>query len=317
MSEEIIEEIDAHLNEILPEDPEEIRRTVDEERREEMVRILQHAADELGKSPTVAEFDALDLATSSDAIRYVFGTWNDAKEAAGLETFQRGTSTPIDQDYFEAIDTAEKAYWLGTLFAYSTVSEIGRSKSLGLQVARVASKEHFVRGFADTVESGYAINTYSNSDRPREQEKVHLQISNPTFIEHLLAAGYPADSSDPGDFPSLSDAYRPAFVRGYLESAGYFRSQGWRITVENPERATWLKNSFEEFGAKRPTVSEGGNGKRKVNVSNVFDIKSVFEACWPDQLETTPSWEPYPTKVLAHLEAEYPYPENVAYLSGG
>ncbi|ELZ48314.1 hypothetical protein C465_09455 [Halorubrum distributum JCM 9100] len=316
MADEFIDDIDAHLNDILPEDPEQIRETVAQEEKAEMIQLLQHAADTLGKSPTVTEFDALNLDVSSDAIRYAFGTWNDAKDEAGLETFQRGTSTPIRENYFKTIDTTEKAYWLGSLFAHSTVSHNNQADYFALQVVRVVSKEHFVRGFADAIDSEYSINTYSNPDRPQDQQQVQLQISNPTFIDHLTATGYPDASSDPSDFPELDDEYRPAFIRGYLESAGYFQTQGWRITVDTPDRADWLRDAFESFGAKRPTISETTDKKPKVNVSNVFDIKSVFETCWPDQLDTTPSWNPYPAKILDYLETEYPYPENVAYLRG-
>ncbi len=53
-----------------------------------------------------------------------------------------------------------------------------------------------------------------------------------------------------------------------------------------------------------------------VRVSNVFDIKSVFETCWPDGVSTEPSYTPYPRKILDYLNSEYPYPENVDYLDG-
>lgn len=316
MTDEFIREIDTHLNEILPDDPEQIRETIESDQKADMIQILQHAADTLGKSPTVAEFDRLDLDVSSDAIRYAFGTWNEAKQEAGLETFQRGTDISIREDYFEETDTEEKAYWLGTLFAHSTISHNDQDDYLALQMVRVVSKEHFVRGFADAIGSEYAINTYSNPDRPRDQATVQLQISNSTFIDHLIATGYPDASSDAGSFPALHDEYKPAFIRGYLESAGYFQAQGWRITVDTLAQAEWLHEAFQSFGAKRPTISENTDKKPKVNVSNVFDIKAVFESCWPKLLETSPSWEPYPTKILDHLETEYPYPENVAYLTG-
>lgn len=315
MSDDFIEEIEEHLDEILPEDPETVQETTTKEQKTELIRLLQHAADTLGESPTITEFDKLDLEVSSDTIRHAFGTWNAAKEEAGLRTFQRGTSIPICENYFETINSSEKAYWLGTVFAHSTLNENTQSGNLALQLVRVTSKEHFVRGFADAIDSEYSINTYSNPDRPQDQDTLQLQISNPTFINHLTATGYPDASSGPGDFPSLQERYRPAFIRGYLESSGYFGSQGWRITVDTPERASWLYDAFQSFGAKRPSISDDTN-KLKINVSNVFDIKSVFETCWPNQLETTPSWRPYPTEILDHLNTEYPYPENVSYLSG-
>lgn len=69
--------------------------TKTEDTREELVAALQRLADELGRSPTMAD---LRQATGyPPARRFLdeFGTWNQAKQAAGLETFQqegRGTN---------------------------------------------------------------------------------------------------------------------------------------------------------------------------------------------------------------------------------
>lgn len=315
MSNEYIDAIDAHLHELLPKDPTAIQPTLAQEQKTDMIQLLQYAAQTLGKSPTAAEFDALDLTVSADAIRNAFGTWNAAKTEADLETFHPGPSTPIRKDYFETIDSTEKAYWLGTLFAHSSLNYTGNSTNRSLQIARVTSKSHFVRGFAAAVESAYAINTYSHPDPSKPQDTVQLQISNPTFITHLTATGYPDAGSDPNIFPTLEDTYQPAFTRGYLESAGGFSSNGWRVTVATRDRAEWLHTAFQSFGAKRPTISKNTETKPKVNVSNVFDITSVFETCWPDQLNTTPSWTPYPEKILTHLKTNHPYPDTIPCLS--
>ena len=64
---------------------------------------------QLPQESTLREFNELDFETSADVIADVFGTWNRAKEAAGLRTFQRGTVREIDESYFERIDTPATA----------------------------------------------------------------------------------------------------------------------------------------------------------------------------------------------------------------
>jgi hypothetical protein len=76
-----------------------------------------------------------------------------------------------------------------------------------------------------------------------------------------------------------------------------------------------LQAWFETVGAQRPTLGTTRSGATKVRVANVFDVEAVFETCWPDGLATDASFRPDAEKLLAHLEAEYPYPENVDYLS--
>ena len=52
----------------------------------ECVDALQEAAAQLDKSPTKAEYESLGLVPASATVIWVFGSWNEAKEQAGLET---------------------------------------------------------------------------------------------------------------------------------------------------------------------------------------------------------------------------------------
>lgn len=281
-------------------------------REREMIQLLRRAADELGESPTLAEFNELDLGTSGDAIKHAFGTWNDAKREAGLATWQRGTVVPIDEEYFAAVDTPTVAYWFGTLLARSSMKQNPTGSGHVLLLGRVERKQYFVRAFAEAIDSGYPITEISTPEG--EQDQVQLQISNPTFIRHLFAAGYPRPGGTVGDFPALEPELRAPFVRGYLESSGYFSTAGWNVSTESVARGETLREWFEASGAKRPTLTERDGGTAVVRVTNVFDVEAVFRACWPDQLGTEPSFSPYVRKILDHLADEHPYPENVPYL---
>lgn len=57
--------------------------------REELVTALQELADELGHAPTTAELKELDGYPLLSQFIDVFGSWNAAKEAADLKTFQK------------------------------------------------------------------------------------------------------------------------------------------------------------------------------------------------------------------------------------
>lgn len=313
MPDDYISEIDSTISELLPDDPADVTDGVSDDRREELIELLQYAADELGKSPTLKEFNSLDLDTSGDSVKNAFGTWNEAKETAGLRTWQRGVSVNINEEYFKNIETQEKAYWLGTLFARSSLQKQKKGDGYFLNIGRTTEKAHFVKGFAEAVDSEYPINTYSRQSS-KGGDQVQLHISNPYFVANLLEAGYPHPDDDIGGFPSLTEPLDRAFVRGYLESAGYFSSSGWNIPTETIERAETFQQWSESFGSQRPTISDTGPGAATVRVANIFDIRAIFDECWPEQATTVPSWTPYPEKVLDHLTSEHPYPENVPYL---
>lgn len=54
---------------------------------DDCVRALREAAEQLGESPTKAQYEALDITPASTTIRRLFGSWNEAKAQAGLETY--------------------------------------------------------------------------------------------------------------------------------------------------------------------------------------------------------------------------------------
>ncbi|WP_229114864.1 homing endonuclease associated repeat-containing protein [Halapricum desulfuricans] len=56
----------------------------------ECIEALWGAAEELSESPTKPQYEELGLTLASGTIQRVMGGWNDAKEAAGLVTYEQG-----------------------------------------------------------------------------------------------------------------------------------------------------------------------------------------------------------------------------------
>ncbi len=313
MSEDHIAEVDALLADTLPDDVDEIsQETVADQRQQEMIELLKNAEEQLGRSPSLRDFQSLEFETSAYVIEKAFGTWNDAKRAAGLETYDwgggdYGSRTEINEEYFKEIDTPEKAYWLGTLVATSSINE------RGLNVTRRGQERFFIEKLSEAINSEYSINKREIITNGTNKIRVSTVISNQTFIDHLKSTGHPDGDQRSANIPEIKERFRVPFTRGYLESNGYFTSYGWQMLVDTKLSAERLQGWFESFGAKRPTIGEA-NGKPTVRVVNAFDIKSVFETCWSEGISTEPSYPPYPRKILDHLNSEYPYPENVEYL---
>ncbi|WP_394345781.1 helix-turn-helix transcriptional regulator [Halegenticoccus tardaugens] len=72
------------------ETPEKTAGPTDPYDREACVGALREAADLLGHSPTMTEYQNLGMIPSVATITMRFGSWNEAKEAAGLEQYDRG-----------------------------------------------------------------------------------------------------------------------------------------------------------------------------------------------------------------------------------
>lgn len=275
------------------------------------VEAIRSAAEDLGHTPSSREYVAEGYRPSYHTVQSLFGSWSEGVRAAGLEPRTKGRKvrTEINTSYFDDIDSEEKAYWLGTLYATSGFQD--RNGSPALALGRIKERRYFVEEFCEAVDSEYSIYEAQSGG---DSDIVQVIISHPSFLASLEEYGF-SMTGPPREFPSMTE-YRSPFVRGFLEASGYFSSK-WEIKFDHRTKAEQFQQWSEEFGVKRPTLSEDANGRTVLHVSNVFDVSTMFEACWPQATDTAPSYEPYVRKVLDHLAEEYPYPENLDYLNGG
>jgi hypothetical protein len=91
----------------------------------DVLGYLMEAAHQVGRSPTVAEFDALDLPCSSNLIRRHFGGWDTAKRLVGLEVH-------IDSDELRRL------YWDEGL----SLTEVGDELGISADATRELMQEH-------------------------------------------------------------------------------------------------------------------------------------------------------------------------------
>lgn len=79
---------------------------------EECLAALREAAERLGESPTKSQYEELGLQPASATIMRQLGGWNEAKEAAGLETFEQGERGGTDiQPKPESVDIPDHMEW--------------------------------------------------------------------------------------------------------------------------------------------------------------------------------------------------------------
>lgn len=74
--------------------------------QEELTSYLRELASDIGRSPTFNDMDEAEDYPSAKTYEIRFGTWNTAKERAGLETLaarNAGDSVYTDQELLEAL----------------------------------------------------------------------------------------------------------------------------------------------------------------------------------------------------------------------
>lgn len=116
--------------------------------------------------------------------------------------------TTINPNVFENIDSEDKAYWLGFLFADGFVDEKRNMLEISLQL----KDENHLRKFYNFLEC----------DRKVKKDSFRCRVSagNPKLIHDLIKWGCKGKKSLVLSFPSLSKNMIRHFVRGYFDGDG-------------------------------------------------------------------------------------------------
>ena len=128
-----------------------------------------------------------------------------------------------NEDYFKKIDTAEKAYWLGFLYADGCITRFYRNENLKSMSLELTLQDedyaHLVK-FKEALESNVPIqhkiiNNKYKSDR--------IVINCTSMCRDLIKLGCTPVKSSTLEFPNndiLPDEYLRDFIRGYFDGDG-------------------------------------------------------------------------------------------------
>jgi hypothetical protein len=140
----------------------------------------------------------------------------------------RGDCT-CNSKYFNKIDTNEKAYWLGLLFAdgyISTERAKGIQFKMSLGLSKECDKSHIYK-FSETLESTHKIVIVQPSSRPNKNGKIinrsiqhRVDIHNKELVTDLINLGLTPRKSNTCEFPNIDDQYLSHFIRGYFDGDG-------------------------------------------------------------------------------------------------
>ena len=116
----------------------------------------------------------------------------------------------VDEEYFSIIDTEDKAYWLGFLYADGYVLEKNNTLIAGLTLKDLDHIEKFKYDIKSThlIKNATTKNNYQ------------FNIYNNNFTKHLVNQGCIPRKSFKIEFPKLKDTLENHFIRGYFDGDG-------------------------------------------------------------------------------------------------
>lgn len=135
-----------------------------------------------------------------------------------------------DQNFFNTIDTEEKAYWLGFLYADGCVQE----KTTGQCLISLAVKDkEVIDKFIKSIDGDFETKTY------KDVHVVHL--TSKQMFKDLVNLGCIPRKSLVLKFPTISESLINHFMRGYFDGDG-------TVFISNPKNYNKTNTIYKNIG---------------------------------------------------------------------
>ena len=122
----------------------------------------------------------------------------------------------LNHDYFEVIDTPEKAYWLGFIMADGCIYKGADKYSLRLQINLKSSDIEHLEKFQRAINSSYKIQV----KKVGNSETCILKINSTKFCKDLIKHGVTERKSIVCQYPKIPEELNIHFIRGYFDGDG-------------------------------------------------------------------------------------------------
>lgn len=165
---------------------------------------------------------------TASAFGYKYGTLYNLLKREGLDTSldrnaqrKRRTSTSINEDYFQELNTSNKAYILGIFLSDGHL--LKNRKQLRIKLTDIDLLEQIKK------ELNYNRPLLLNhTEKPTHKEAKTLIICNTKIYDDLLNLGMQQNKTFTLKFPSIPNHLMADFIRGFFDGNGsaYFKKAG-------------------------------------------------------------------------------------------
>ena len=197
-----------------------------------------------------------------------------------------GKAYVSDFNFFETIDTEEKAYWLGFILADGYLNNQG---VVGIELS--VEDEIHLHKFKTSIKSEAPIKTYNKNSTFGKQTNCRFQIANEILYFSLLDLGITRNKTNDGKIPNVSKPLLKHLIRGYFDGNGSIsiselkRSEGYRCkhisfcgTKEILE-SIQQESGFDWTWSKR---RDNGTNNYQISVGRVQDLKQFLDYMYTD-----------------------------------
>lgn len=128
-----------------------------------------------------------------------------------------------DENYFEKIDTEDKAYWLGFLYADGYV-RVGKRNSGQLKLKLCKNDKDHIQKFKKSINSTHpikdSIDYFKKDNKEYISNNSTLNVYNEKISKDLISNGCVNNKTFKIRLPELEDNMMHHFIRGYFDGDG-------------------------------------------------------------------------------------------------
>lgn len=183
-----------------------------------------------------------------------------------------------NEDFFETIDTEEKAYWLGFMFADGFINNKSKHKGYRVGLTLSSCDKSHIDKFNKCLDSSYPVHSYKvNKKKSSYNTKPYsrLIIASNKMALDLIDKGCVLNKTDKLLFPStdkLPFELIPHFIRGYNDGDGCITcSKNSKNTINYSIKITSTKEFLESI-KEYYNVSHLKLQKRHKNTTNNYSL---------------------------------------------
>lgn len=129
---------------------------------------------------------------------------------------QNARKHKYDENFFETIDTEEKAYWLGFIMADGCVYNGSDANSLRLQINLKGSDKDHLEKFQKSIKSNYKIQLKDVNGSPVSL----LKVNSTKMCKDLMKLNVVQRKSIICEYPKINKKFDRHFIRGYFDGDG-------------------------------------------------------------------------------------------------
>lgn len=195
----------------------------------------------------------------------------------------------VNHSYFNVIDSEDKAYWLGFLFADGCVRKTKTGAQVVLKLS--AKDENHLIKFKNDLNSEHKIfynvsKTTSKKGTPSVSNNCVIRVNSGEMVEDLINQGCVPRKTFIIDYPNISEEFYKDFIRGYYDGDGnFFYSESTKMSVVTIVCAS---EKFREFlievMSKLPNIGRihEDSGRYTIKIVNIVGIRSFLDYIYFD-----------------------------------